>query len=479
MSARLLRITLAACALAATLGAACAKRPPVIDSFTASPADVPEGEPARLTWVAHGADTLVLTPDIGAITGSALTVSPRVKTTYRLTATNAGGTLFREVTINVHDPAPAAAIYSFTAEPKQVAPGGSVTLTWVQAGATRLSLTGSNADGLPALAATDSQVQVQPLTSTTYTLSAQGPSDQPPVTASVSVRVVPPPVISSFTQRPPGPVPLGSAVTLAWVADGQHYALDDGQGGHLDVGALTSAMVRPLQSGTWTLTAFGPTVSSTATLALTVAGNAAAGLRYTDPAQGSEAIRLERDPASTPGRLILLVKAARALSVNALALDLPLDGAAAGARDGAARVALDPAAAPLPGPSWRTLSPGFDVDTAQLDPGGTGSSPPAALLRLPQSGPLAGVLTLGVAQKPLARCQQTGSTCQGARDGDVPLLAGAVLARIRLIPRAAGGEGPVVNPSQLSLPLSGYRALVRGAGDVSTAFAVGVLDAVP
>jgi hypothetical protein len=173
------------------------------------------------------------------------------------------------------------------------------------------------------------------------------------------------------------------------------------------------------------------------------------------------------------------VKAAKALSVNALALNLPLDGAAAGARDGAARVALDPDAAALPGPTWRTLSPGFDVDTAQLDPGGAGSAPPAALLRLPQGGPLAGVLTLGVAQKPLARCQQTGSTCQGAKDGDVQLAAGAVLARIRLVPRAAGGEGPVVIPSQLSLPLSGYRALVRGAGGVSSTFAVGALDAVP
>jgi hypothetical protein len=292
------------------------------------------------------------------------------------------------------------------------------------------------------------------------------------------VRVVPPPVITSFTQTPSTPVPLGSAVTLSWVANGLHYALDDGAGTHLEVGALTSALVRPLRSGTWTLTAFGPTVSSTATLVLTVAGQAAAGLSYQDPAPGSEAIRLERDPASTPQRLILLVKAARALSVNALALDLPLDGAAAGARDGAARVSLDQSQPTLPGATWRTLSPGFDLDTAWLDPGGTGSSPPAALLRLPQSGPLAGVLTLGLAQKPLARCQQTGSTCQGAKDGDVALPAGAVLARIRLVPRAAGGAGPVVNPSQLALPLSGYRALVRGA-DTSTTFAVGVLDATP
>jgi hypothetical protein len=54
-----------------------------------------------------------------------------------------------------------------------------------------------------------------------------------------------------------------------------------------------------------------------------------------------------------------------------------------------------------------------------------------------------------------------------------------VLARIRLVPRAAGGAGPVVIPSQLAQPLSGYRALVRGLGDISTVFAVGALDAAP
>jgi hypothetical protein len=322
-------------------------------------------------------------------------------------------------------------------------------------------------------------VELHPLASTMYTLTAQGPPDQVPVSLSVSVRVVPPPVITAFTQRPAGPVQLGSAVTLAWEANGQHYTLDDPQGGHLEAGALTSALVRPLQSGVWTLTAYGPTVTSTAQLTVTVTGQQATGLTYQDPPQGSEVIRLERDPSSTPAKLVLLVKAARALSINALALDLPLDGAAAGARDGGGRVALDTAAAALPGPTWRTLSDGFDVDTAQLDPGGTGSSPAAALLRLPRTGPLAGVLTLGLAQKPFARCQQTGATCQGGKDGDAAIAAGAVLARIRLVPRPAGGAGPVVIPSQLLQPVSGYRALVRGVGDTSTLFAVGALDAAP
>jgi hypothetical protein len=229
----------------------------------------------------------------------------------------------------------------------------------------------------------------------------------------------------------------------------------------------------------WTLTAYGPTVASTAQLKVTVAGQQATGLVYQDPPQGAEAIRLVRDPSSTPARLVLLVQAARALSISALALDLPLDGAAAGARDGGGRVALETAAAALPGPSWRTLSDGFDVDTAQLDPGGTGSSPAAALLRLPRSGPLAGVLTLGLAQKPRARCQQTSTSCAGGKDGDASIAAGGVLARIRLVPRPVGGAGPVVIPSLLAQPLSGYRALVRGLGDTSTIFAVGALDAAP
>jgi hypothetical protein len=468
-----LRLGLAAALLFAC---ACAKPAPVLGTFTATPADVAVGSPCVLTWTVKGADTLQISPGVGPVTGTSVTVFPQSATTYRLTATNAGGTAFREVAVAVHDPTPAAQIYSFDVDHHQAAPGGTVTLSWVQAGATALTLSG--ADNLPALQPTDTQALVQVATSTTFTLTAKSIAGKPDASAQVTVRVVPPPVIDFFKQSPDGPVQLGSAVRLLWSSNGVHYQLDDSFGTHLELGSLTSALIRPLQTGVWTLTAWGPTVSSTAQLTLTVQGQQAAGLQYVDPPFGAESIRLERDPSSTAQSLVLLVKAAKALSIRALALDLPLDGATAGSRDGLGRVQLDGSAPALAG-NWKTLSAGFDLDPSQLDPGGGGSAPPAALLRLARSGPLAGVLTLGIAQKPDALCRQNGLSCSGGKDGDAAIAAGAVLARIRLVPVPSGGAGPVILPAQLALPSSGYRALVRGTSSTDSTFAVGTLTATP
>ena len=458
--------------------AACGKTPPVISSFTAAPADVAAGDPVTISWVVHGAERVVLTPTVGEVAGTAVTVTPERDTTYRLTASNTGGAVFSELDVAVHAKAPPAAIYSFTADPPQVAPGGAVTLAWLQAGATRLTLD----PGGPALLPADAKVVVHPTVSTLYTLSAQGPADRVPVTAQVPVRVIALPAIAagSFRQTPPGAVPRGSQVLLSWESDGQAFRLDDGAGATLDAGTVHSVAVRPLASGTWTLIAVGPTGSATATLPVVVIGAPAASLSYVDPPVLSEVLRLERDPAAPPGPLVLLLKSAQPLSLGALAINLPLDGATAGSRDGAGRVALDPAPpASLPSSTWRTISPGFDVDTARLDPGGSGSSPAAALALLPATGPLAGVLTVGLAQKPQAQCARTGAACQGARPGDVTLPAGTVLARLRLIHRPAGGAGPVIDPAQLVQTASGYRALVRGAAGSSTNVAVGSLTALP
>ena len=463
--------------LALLAATACAKTPPVVTAFTADPADVASGDPVTLSWSVRGAERLVLLPGVGDVTGTAVTVTPRVDTLYTLTAINTGGSVVRELKVTVHIKAPLSAIYAFTADPPQVAPGGAVTLTWLQAGATTLTL---DPGGLT-LSATDSSAIVHPTSSALYTLSAQGPADKVPVTAQVQVRVIPLPAIAagSFKQTPPGPVPRGSQVVLSWDSDGQAFRLDDGAGNTVDVGVVHSVSVRPLASATWTLTALGPTGSSTTTLAIEVTGALAASLAYVDPPAGSEVLRLVKDPAAPPGQLVLLLQTAQPLSLNALALNLPLDGATAGSRDGGGRAALDAAAASLPSSSWRTISPGFDVDTAQLDPGGSSTAPTAALALLPTKGPLAGVLTVGLAQKPQVQCANTGAACQGARAGDAALPAGATLARLRLVARPAGGAGPVIDPAQLVQITSGYRALVRGAAGSSTNVAVGSLTALP
>jgi hypothetical protein len=64
---------------------------PVISSFTANPPTVFSGQPVTLSWNVSGVSYLVISPQVGAIRGSSVTVVPTKTTTYTLYGTNAYG----------------------------------------------------------------------------------------------------------------------------------------------------------------------------------------------------------------------------------------------------------------------------------------------------------------------------------------------------------------------------------------------------
>jgi hypothetical protein len=74
---------------------------PVISSFTASTPSVSAGTPATLNWNVTGASYLIVSPDVGAVRGTSLSVSPSQSTTYTLYATNAHGRATATVNITV------------------------------------------------------------------------------------------------------------------------------------------------------------------------------------------------------------------------------------------------------------------------------------------------------------------------------------------------------------------------------------------
>ena len=77
--------------------------PPIIASFTATPADVATDGTATLAWSTTNATEVTIEPAVGsglAATGSVV-VQPAVTTTYTLTATSPGGTATRTTTIIV------------------------------------------------------------------------------------------------------------------------------------------------------------------------------------------------------------------------------------------------------------------------------------------------------------------------------------------------------------------------------------------
>jgi hypothetical protein len=153
--------------------------------------------------------------------------------------------------------------------------------------------------------------------------------------------------------------------------------------------------------------------------------------------------------------------AVKPITAGALALQLPLDGVHAGSRDGSARVVLDGARA-------GDVAPGFSVNAAALDPG---TAPVAAIAALPVSGPSAGVLLVGLAQKPVC------AGCAGGVGVDRALAPGAVIGSVRLRLVPAAGAGPVFGPGALDA-IHGFRSAVRrGATGASVGtVAVGTLS---
>ena len=64
-----------------------------INSFTASPANINQGQQATLSWDVSGAKTITIQPDIGSVGPSgSLQLSPPANITYTLTATSQAGT---------------------------------------------------------------------------------------------------------------------------------------------------------------------------------------------------------------------------------------------------------------------------------------------------------------------------------------------------------------------------------------------------
>jgi peptidoglycan/xylan/chitin deacetylase (PgdA/CDA1 family) len=74
---------------------------PVINSFTASPTTITQGQSATLSWSASNATSLSINQNVGTVTGTSKIVTPTATTTYTLTATNSAGSVTKTVTVNV------------------------------------------------------------------------------------------------------------------------------------------------------------------------------------------------------------------------------------------------------------------------------------------------------------------------------------------------------------------------------------------
>jgi hypothetical protein len=165
-----------------------AQTAPVINFFTATPSAISEGEFTTLSWNITGANSATIDNGVGAVsaTSGSAQDAPTMTTTYTLTASNPAGTVTRGVTVTVVQGGPV--IDSFTATPSTINEGESATLSWSISDADSATIDNDIGPVDPV----SGSLEVSPLSTTTYTLTAT--NDNGSVTRKVTVNVSEPSV---------------------------------------------------------------------------------------------------------------------------------------------------------------------------------------------------------------------------------------------------------------------------------------------
>jgi cysteine-rich repeat protein len=238
-------------------------KPAKILTFTADRTTVMSGERVTLSWTTQDATSITVRSAsetlVNAATeanGSIMSGELTAKTTFTITAIGTGGNASTSVTVDIAA-ASEVQIAAFSATPLTVKPGDPVTLTWDTTNATSITLAAMG--GMTIINADttrlDGNETVNPMTTTTYVLTAAGASGSK--TQNVTVTVEGTPVVASFTGTPQA-IELGEMATLAWnVTGAATITIVDGAGTEVYNGTMGqgSQTVSPTMSTAYTLTA--------------------------------------------------------------------------------------------------------------------------------------------------------------------------------------------------------------------------------
>jgi hypothetical protein len=160
---------------------------PEVATFTVTPANIASGQYATLTWDVRNGYDVEIEPGFTIIRPQgSQPVNPAFTTTYRLTATNAQGSIVATTTLTVSGVPPTIdtpVIRSFIATPNVIRKGGSAILSWQ-------TLNGSSAsiDRNVGTVAGEGSTQVSPTATTTYMLTVTSPDGAQFQTVTVNVK---------------------------------------------------------------------------------------------------------------------------------------------------------------------------------------------------------------------------------------------------------------------------------------------------
>lgn len=229
------------------------------DSETQSNADTSEpmavirvvvpGKETTLTWTSAGADTCVITPDVGTVDLSGATVVmppgfPQQTTTYTITAEGPGGIAMADVTVEVlYCPS-----IHLQADSTTIMPGESTWIRWS-------SFWADACDIQPGIGIVNpnGSLNVSPTETTTYiiTATANGGKASDSVTITVSD-----PLPAAILGIIPTTIDLGEPATLTWES---LNATTCGIGPDIGPVNLSGTLtVYPAENTNYTLTAVGP-----------------------------------------------------------------------------------------------------------------------------------------------------------------------------------------------------------------------------
>lgn len=210
---------------------------PTINSFTASPGIVTQGDSTLLAWSVTDAVSLSVDQGVGAVTGASRWHAPSVALTYTLSATNPVGTVTATANVTVVFP---PVITGFTVTPSAVVAGESAKVRGIFSQGT-----GAVNQGVGAISSGDSVSVGAVIAPTTFTLTVTNAAGK---TVTRTATVVTDPGVFTAT----GSMSVARQFhAMVLLANGHVLAL----GGQSGSGALASAETYDPGTGIWTATA--------------------------------------------------------------------------------------------------------------------------------------------------------------------------------------------------------------------------------
>jgi hypothetical protein len=168
--------------------------PPQIVAFTIADETIIIGSSTTVSWDVRNADRVVVGPGLSdqwcvdMVCAGSGSVTPTFSQSFELTAYGPGGTMVATRSITVLTAPIPPTVESFTANPAQMRPGFSATLTWDTTLADSVDITAVPADAtLTGTFSTDGTTSVSPTATTVYTITATSTHGTDVDTATVTV----------------------------------------------------------------------------------------------------------------------------------------------------------------------------------------------------------------------------------------------------------------------------------------------------